>query len=161
MDLAGLSDERGARSGAAHRSSSARDRRARRPSVGTVRRDPVHVSQGTSPSALPVDRPTSAADTPATLWETADHRQADYFVRLLTQNRRLVDHRIEEYQKAIATSEANGDIEAACSFRRMTRIEEQDRQTLDGMIEQLRRRFPRQPPGEVATLSARTRFVVP
>ncbi|MFZ1176718.1 MAG: hypothetical protein WAO15_10725 [Mycobacterium sp.] len=92
--------------------------------------------------------------------DTADHRQADYFVRLLTQRRRLIDHRIDEYEKAIATSEANGDVDAACSFRRMTCAEEQDRQTLDGLIERLRRRFPRRAPDEFSAMSPRTHFVV-
>jgi hypothetical protein len=73
---------------------------------------------------------------------TADRRQADYFLRLLAQSRRLSDHRIDQYQKAIAISESNGDVEGAASFRRMMCGEEQDRQTLDGMIDKLRRRFP-------------------
>lgn len=160
MDVAGLSHERGARSGAARRSTSARDRRALRPHTSMVRPEPAHVSQGSSPSALPLDRRAGDVDPAATVADTADHLQADYFMRLLIQSRRLVDHRIDEYQKAIATAETNGDVDAADSFRRMTRIEEQDRQILDHMIEKLRRRFPRRAQGEAPTISPRTRFVV-
>lgn len=72
---------------------------------------------------------------------TADRRQADYFLRLLAQSRRLSDHRIDQYQQAIAISESNGDVEGAANFRRMVCSEEQDRRTLDGMIEKLRGRF--------------------
>ncbi len=110
-------------------------------------------------SALVVDRPAGGVDASAAAADTADRAQADYFVRLLTQNRRLIDHRIDEYQKAIAISEANGDLEGAGSFRRMTRVEEQDRQTLDGLIEQLHRRFSRRTPGERVPISSRVRFV--
>ena len=65
----------------------------------------------------------------------------DYFVRLLIQHRRLVDHRIAEYRKAIAISEANGDVDGAGVFRRMALSEESDRRTVDGLIDRLRRRF--------------------
>ena len=47
---------------------------------------------------------------------TADHRQAEYFLRLLTEMRSLGDQRIEH-------------------------VEDRDRQVLDCMIENLRRRF--------------------
>lgn len=79
---------------------------------------------------------------------TADRRQADYFLRLLAQTRRLSDHRIDQYRKAIAVSESSGDVEGADNFRRMVCSEEQDRETLDGMIEKLRRRFAPGGPGE-------------
>jgi hypothetical protein len=74
--------------------------------------------------------------------ETADHRQADYFRRILFQNRRQIDHRLGEYQKAIVVAEAAGDAEGAGTLRRMARGEERDRHALDGMIENLQRRFP-------------------
>jgi hypothetical protein len=79
---------------------------------------------------------------------------------MLTQRRRLVEHRIDGYQKAIAISEANGDVESACGFRRMARIEEQDRQTLDGLIENLHRRFPLRPQGEVPPIPRRVPLAV-
>ncbi|HYB81632.1 MAG TPA: hypothetical protein VED43_08285 [Mycobacterium sp.] len=146
MDLAGLSAESGARLRAAVRKNSAPDKRTRRP-----RR---------SMPAVGMDRPAGDAGASAAAEaDTADRRQADYFVRLLTQSRRLVDHRIDEYQKAIAVSEANGDVEGAGNFRRIARIEEEDRQTLDGLIEKLRRRFPHRVPGQRAPISPRARFV--
>jgi hypothetical protein len=76
--------------------------------------------------------------------EIADRRQADYFRRLLAQNRRLVEHRLGEYDKAIAAAEAAGDAEGACALRRMARFDQQDRRTLDGLIANLQRRFPAQ-----------------
>ncbi|HZC52344.1 MAG TPA: hypothetical protein VE441_07595 [Mycobacterium sp.] len=71
----------------------------------------------------------------------ADRRQADYFLRLLAQSRRLSEHRIDRYQQAIAVCDSNGDAEGSANFRRMLCGEEQERQSLDGMIERLRRRF--------------------
>ncbi len=142
MDVAGLSQERAARKGAAGTSNGSRDRGAR-PARGAGRPESVHVTR--------VD-PVAA--------ETADHLQADYFLRLLTQNRRLIDHRIDEFRKAIATSEAKGDVDAAGNVRRMMLIEEQERQTLDGLIEQLHRRFPRPAPGDAPAIASRTRLVV-
>lgn len=81
--------------------------------------------------------------------DTADQRQADYFLRLLTQNRRLLDQRIEGYAKAIAVAEARGDAESACVFRRTARVEEQERKALDGLIENLQRRFVSPPAADV------------
>ncbi len=80
--------------------------------------------------------------------DTADQQQADYFIRMLAARRRLIDQRIEEYQRAIATAEAKGDADAVCGFRRLTRIEEHDRRALDGMMHKLCRRFTRRTPGE-------------
>ena len=79
----------------------------------------------------------------------ADHRQADYFLGLLTQRRRVCDDRIGKYQRAIGIAEANGDLEGAGRFRPLLRIEQQDRQVVDGLIQNLHRRFPVRPPGEV------------
>ncbi|WP_231971080.1 hypothetical protein [Mycobacterium sp. E3198] len=89
-----------------------------------------------------VNRPARDVTLPAAVVETADHRQADYFRRVLVQSRRHIDHRLGEYQKAIAAAEAAGDAEAAGSLRRMASSEERERQVLDGMIENLQRRFP-------------------
>jgi hypothetical protein len=107
---------------------------------------------------LTTSRPSGDVDR-ATATEVADRRQADYFLRLLSQNRRLVDHRIDGYHKAIAIAEANGDTEGACGLRRMARIEEQDRTTLDGLIENLHRRFPPRAAGEVASTPRKARLV--
>ncbi len=148
MDVAGLSPERNARSGGARRITP-RDRRSRRP---------AHRGQGAAPSAPATDRPAGDAD-PATP-DAADHRQADYFVRLLSQNRRLIEQRLDDYRKAIVTAQANGDVDAVCNLRRMARIEEQDRDNLDGMLEKLRRRFARRTPGDPQALSVRPRSAV-
>ena len=146
MELVALPLERDARSGAARSRNSACERSGRPPSAGS------HI-QGAPAFALAVDPP--AGD--AALSDTADHLQADYFVRLLIQHRRLIDHRIEEYQKAIAISESDGDVEGAGVFRRMAVSEESDRQTVENLIDKLRRRFPR---GDVAPLSRRAQSVV-
>lgn len=140
MDVAGLSPERGARSGAAA-SISSRDGRGRRPHHSVA--ESVHLGQGPAPSA----RPAGDADPAAP--DAADHLQADYFVRMLSQSRRLIEQRIDDYRKAIATAQAGGDVDAVCNLRRMARIEEQDRHDVDGMLEKLRRRFARRTPGEV------------
>lgn len=60
----------------------------------------------------------------------------------------------------MATAEAKGDVDAVCGFRRLTHIEEHDQQMLDGMIDKLSRRFRSRGPGEVPTISPRTRFAV-
>lgn len=90
--------------------------------------------------------------------ETADQLQADYFIRTLALRSRLIDQRIAEYQRAIVTAEAKGDADAACGLRRLTRMEEHDRQMLDAMMDKLRRRFTRRAPGD-PTGSPRTRLL--
>ena len=72
---------------------------------------------------------------------TADHRQADYFVRLLNERRREIEQRIDKYRKAVVAAEADGDLERCHALRRTARGEEQDRQALDGLILKLQRRF--------------------
>ena len=154
MGVAGLSHERDGRPGAARRPSSARDRR--RPHVRVVRPESPHVGQGPSKSAPAVDRPTGDVD-PAAAPDLADQLQADYFKRMLVQRRSLVDRRIDDHQKAIASAESRGDAEAACGLRRLARAEEQDRQTLDDLIEKLRRRFPHQAQAGTPTHTRRPR----
>jgi hypothetical protein len=110
--------------------------------------------------ALTTNRPDGDVDRAAAAPDAADQRQADYFLRLLSQNRRVVDHRIDGYHKAIAVAEANGDTEGACGLRRMARIEEQDRNTLDGLIENLHRRFPARAAGEVSSIPPKARLAV-
>lgn len=159
MDVAGLSHERGRRSGAARRPSSGRERRRPRASVVRPESPPVGPGSSLSLSELAADLPTGDADAVAARPDAADRLQADYFKRLLTQSRRLIDRRIDGYRKAIAIADARGDVDAACSFRRIVRTEEQERQDLDDMIEKLRLRFRRRPATGAATVSARPRFV--
>jgi hypothetical protein len=159
MDSAGLSDERASRSIVER---GARDRRVRRPRSGTVRTPAVHGRQAaataTTPTLVTANRPTGEAEPATTVAEAADQRQADYFLRLLNQNRRVVEHRIEGYHKAIASAEASGNAEGACGLRRMARIEEQEREMLSGLIENLHHRFPARTPAEVpAAIHRRSR----
>src|ERR1700751_2459370 len=85
MDSAGLSDERATRSVAVVRSSSARDRRTRRTRRSMVRFEPVNGSQGNSTPPQTVSLPVGDADSCTAGPAMADHRQADYFLRLLAQ----------------------------------------------------------------------------
>jgi hypothetical protein len=121
----------------------------RTPHPSTPRSGPVHARHGRSVSSL-----TPAASA------TADHQQAEYFVRLLTQSRQQIDQRINNYQRAISISEDSGDTENVRSFRRLARAEEQDRQTIRDLIENLQRRFPVRAPGEVSQNPRRARPVV-
>ncbi|MDD4866014.1 MAG: hypothetical protein PHQ28_02495 [Mycobacterium sp.] len=84
----------------------------------------------------------SDADSAADAAEAANLQQARYFLALLGQRRRLLDRRIDEYRRALSGAEAGGDRERARGLRRLAHIEEQDRKTLDGLIDNLRRRFP-------------------
>ncbi|WP_322861252.1 hypothetical protein U8D42_11665 [Mycobacterium europaeum] len=150
MDVAGLSHERGSRRGVG-----LRDRRAHGPHAGVARPDSARPNPAPAPSA---DR--RAGDVDPAVADVADRRQADYFVRLLLQNRRLIDQRIDDYQKAIATAQANGDVDAVGNLRRMERTEEQDRDSVDGMLEKLRRRFARSSPGQPPAPPARPRAAI-
>jgi hypothetical protein len=161
MDHAGLSDER-SRSVVER---NARDRHGRRLRSGTVRPGGVHVRQAgptaTSNPAAVAARQSSVDIDPATaVAEAADLRQADYFLRLLNQNRRVVEHRIEGYHKAIASAEASGNTEGASGLRRMARVEEQERAALNSLIENLHRRFPGRTPAETPAAPRRSPLAV-
>lgn len=127
MDFAGLSDARRAHPVARHTSNLGSDRWGRIPHSRAA-------------------RDASVADAEADAFETADRRQAAYFLWLLVQNRRLSEERIDKFHTAIAACEADGDAEGATGFRRLLRNEQQDRQALDEMLENLHRRFPRGTP---------------
>jgi len=148
MDQITLSDEPDVRSSTRRRSNGARDPGAGEPRGRAARPEWGYADQGTPVSARAIDPSPADANSTAALAETADYLQADYFLQLLTQNRRLSDRRIEQYRKAIAASEANGDIEGAYGLRCRAHIEEEDRATLDGLIENLHRRFPRREPAK-------------
>lgn len=142
MDVAGLSPERGARSSATHRSAGARDRRVRRSHTAAVSRpETTRAGQGASRPAPAIERAADALASEAS--DSADQQQADYFVRLLAGRRGFIDQRIEEYQRKIGTAEAKGDLDTVANLRRLVRIAEQDRRTLDAMLDNLRRRFVR------------------
>ena len=77
-------------------------------------------------------------------------------MRLLGQRARYIDHRINDFQKAVAAAEA-GDAE---NVRRQSRAEEKDRQTVEGLIANLQRRFAVRAAGEVPHTHRRPRQVV-
>lgn len=137
MDPAGVSDEPATRSLAER---SARDIRHR--PHGANRPAAVHSRQTAVVTTLPAaSRPTGEADRAAAVAEQADQRQADYFLRLLHQNRRMVEHRIEGLRKSITGAEASHNAEGASGLRRQARMEEQECEALTAMIEKLQRRF--------------------
>ncbi|MBW0012008.1 hypothetical protein [Mycobacterium sp.] len=125
MHSAGLPDERGARAHAGHRLSGAHHRPPRGPRSSTVL------------TANP-----SAGDVESMAHDTADRRQAQYFLHLLVQSRHHVDHRLAACRKAIGLAEAAGDTEGASGLRRIACADEKERRTLDRLIENLRLRFP-------------------
>lgn len=141
MDSTGLSDERAARSVATRTASGPRDRSTRRPRRSSSRSEPARGSQGSSTPSLTINVPAADATFSMSAVGTADHRQAEYFLGLLAQSRRLSEHRIDQYRKAIAVCETNGDVEGSANYRHLICGEEQDRQMLDGLIEKLHGRF--------------------
>lgn len=151
-----MSDERVPRAVAER---SARDFR-RRPHGSPVRPGAAYARQGGVTPQASASQTTGQDDRLATVAEAADQRQADYFLRLLNQNRRVVEHRIEGYRKAIANAEASGNTEGAASLRRMARVDEQERDTLTSLIDKLHRRFPVPGTPEVAAAPRRPRLVV-
>jgi hypothetical protein len=162
MDHAGLSDERASRSVVER---DARDRHGFRPRSGAVRPGGAHVRQvgltaTLNPTLVTAGRPSGEIDPATAAAEAADLRQADYFLRLLNQNRRVVEHRIEGYHKAIASAEASGNTEGASGLRRMARVEEQERATLNSLIENLHRRFPGRTTAETPATHRRSPLAV-
>jgi hypothetical protein len=119
---------------------------------GTAHVRPGYVRHGKALSertTRPLARGIDAADADmAAPPGTADQQQAEYFLRLLGQRARYLDHRLDDFQKAIAVSEAGGRTENARDIRRQSRTEEKDRETVHGLIGNLQRRFTVQP-GEV------------
>jgi hypothetical protein len=85
----------------------------------------AHVHQGGPPAAA-----------------TPDQRQADYFLQLLLQSRHEIDQQIDRRRRAIADAEARRDLGWAGRLRRLMLLDEQERQVLDRLIDDLQRRFP-------------------
>lgn len=113
----------------------------------------AHVRQGKS-------RPVANVDDASAAQGTADHRQAQYFIRLLTQSRELIDRRIDKHERQVAISQASGDVENVRALRRMTVIEEKDRDVLSELIDNLEQRFRLRTSGAVPHVSQRVRQVV-
>jgi hypothetical protein len=92
---------------------------------------------------------------------TADDRQAEYYLRLLSQICRRTNRRISMYERAIDAAHADGDFGYACTFKYLTNIEQRDRKILEGLIDELQRRFTRRDSSEVRPIPRRLRPVVP
>ena len=105
-------------------------------------------------------RPAATVEHAAAAQGTADHRQAQYFIRMLRQSREVIDQRIGKYQRVTAGSQAGDDVETARSVRRKLAVEEKDRQVLSEMIENLERRFLLRSSGPVPHISRRARPAV-
>ena len=75
--------------------------------------------------------------------------------RMLTRDSREIERRIGSYQAAMARYEARGDADYARWVRRQIRIEQQDRQILEWMTDNLRRRFTLRDQDEVSPPSRR------
>jgi hypothetical protein len=118
---------------------------ASRDSVAQLR--PAYARQGNSTTSVPMNRPAIDVGQSAEPAADPDHLQADYFLRLLIPSRRRIDRKIDQYQKAIAIAETRGAPEDAHRIRRMLRVDEQERQTLNALIDRLQRRFPVPPRG--------------
>jgi hypothetical protein len=113
---------------------------ASRGSAATIR--PAYARQGNSTSSVPMNRPAMDAGQPGQPAADPDHLQAAYFLRLLIPSCRRIDRKIDQHHKAIAIAETRGATDDAHRIRRMLRTDEQERQTLEALIDGLRRRFP-------------------
>lgn len=91
---------------------------------------------------------------------TADHRQAEYFLQLLVESRLEVGNRIDEHHRAIAIAEIRRDPGQVQRLRRLVGIGEHERDVVDGLIDNLQRRFPIGHGAGVPTISRRARSVV-
>ncbi|MBV9319296.1 MAG: hypothetical protein JO106_05200 [Mycobacterium sp.] len=111
-------------------------------------------------SSMTMNRPAANLDNSAAAPGTADQRQADYFLRVLTEYRLRIDNQIDKYQRMIAMCEANGDVHSARGVRHNLRIEKQDRQILGGLIYRLQQRFAVHAPSEGPPVARTARLVV-
>ena len=123
----------GARAAAERRLNIPFDRNVSSPHLGTSHSRAVHVPQGKSASPM------------APMAATPDDRQAEYFMRLLTQSRQAIEQRIDAHQKAIMAAEARGNIHDVRRHQQLARTAEQDRRTVADLIDSLRRRFQVRP----------------
>lgn len=85
--------------------------------------------------------PAGCSHPPTRVPPSGDHRQAEYFVRLLTQSLSRIDQRIEKCRRAIAFSQAAGDIENVLGFRDLMSNEQEERRAVERLIANLLRRF--------------------
>jgi hypothetical protein len=127
---------------AEHLANGVRDQRTGSLRGGMARPRSSFVHQGKSTSARTMNRPVAVVDHPAAVPAAdADHRQAEYFLRLLAQSRRQLGQRIDGYHRAIAIAQVSGATDDASGIRHVMRIAEQEQQALGGLIDRLQRRF--------------------
>jgi hypothetical protein len=79
----------------------------------------------------------------------ADYGHTERVLNMLAQICRILNNRIDKYQRARVISEASGQSDYACGARRMARIEEEERRILEGIIDHLQRRSPLSASGKV------------
>ena len=116
-------------------------------SRGTVAQlRPAYAPQGDSTASVPVNRPAMDAGQSAHPAVDPDHLQADYFLRLLVPSCRQIARKIDQHQKALAIAETRGERDHAHRIRRTLRVDEQEHQILQALIDRLQQRFP-VPPG--------------
>lgn len=140
----------GAQAAAERSSNSPFDVKIRASHASPPRSRSAHVAQGNSISPMTSTLAAAAA-------ATADGRQAEYFVRLLTQSGRRIEQQIDDHQKAIAAAEARGNTEDVRRHRQMRFIAEQDRRTVADLLVNLRQRFPARATGELPRVARRAR----
>ena len=79
---------------------------------------------------------------------------------MLTERCRLIEQRIDEYQREIAISAAAGDVNYARTCRRKMRADERERRVVKRLIDNLRRRFFVGALDQVSPISRRARTAV-
>jgi len=77
----------------------------------------------------------------ATARPSADERQGAYFIELLSQHLRRIDSRIGKCRTAIGDAKLAGDVENFRGFRRLLKIEQQERRTVVDLLDKLNLRF--------------------
>lgn len=120
----------------------------------------VDLRTGRLPHVHRPKQPPAVDQGEATASVAADHRQAEYFLQLLLQSRLEVGNRIDEHHRAIAIAETRRDPGQVQRLRRMVGIGEHERDVVDGLIDNLQRRFPIGHHAVVPTISRRARPVV-
>jgi hypothetical protein len=72
----------------------------------------------------------------------ANQRDAEYLLHLLNQILRRIDNRIERYLRLGTIFDAGDKVDYTRTFQRLRLLEEQDREILEGLIDDVMRRFP-------------------
>jgi hypothetical protein len=96
---------------------------------------------------VPVNAAGRGDDPAMDAWTAPDRLQADYYRSLLNERCAEIDRRIAKYQTLLTRHQAGGNDDEIRRLRRMIRIEDHERQTLNRLLKALNRRFgrPRKP----------------